>query len=249
MAFQWQIKRWANAAEFAVYLSTLTPPSWLKGITFHHTAAPTRAQWQGMQHMSNLGAYYRDIQGWPSGPNLFLAAETTPGTTGIFQGTPITLPGTHAGPCNSSRLGIEIVGNYSVEPWPAAVGELVYDTMEALCRWANLPAREARAHRECMPGHTACPGKLINPDAVRAELARRLAHSPGIDYVRAWGTRWPYFAQSGIAALWRSHYQELGEATSDEHADSSGLITRHFVRGYVSYTPGDGSLRYYLEAT
>jgi hypothetical protein len=231
MAFDWDPKQWSTVDAFTAYLATLPPPAWLKGITFHNTAAPTRAQWQGMTHVRNLGIYYRDqvqnpdgSRGWPSGPNLFLAAATS--FDGIFQGTPVNHPGTHAGPCNSDHLGIEIVGNYNLEPWPAPVNELVYGVLMAVCRWANVPVAKVVGHRECMPGHTDCPGTKIDPGAVRAELGRRIANVSTIDYKGTWGVKHPEIAYNptfGFPSKWRAELdagRSLGAVLSPEMGDA-----------------------------
>jgi hypothetical protein len=60
------------------YLQALLPfkkPAWIKGITIHHSAIPTRAQWYGTPTMEATKQYYIN-KGWPAGPHLFLAALT-----------------------------------------------------------------------------------------------------------------------------------------------------------------------------
>lgn len=243
MSFDWQPHRWATVADFTAYLATVPPPAWLKAITFHHTAAPTRTQWIGLQHVVNLGVYYRDVQGWPSGPNLFLAAATV--HDGIYQGTPILHQGTHAGPCNSSHLGIEIVGNYSTEPWPTPVSDLVYGVMVALCRWANLPAGKVVGHRECMPGHTACPGTKIDPNVVRFEMTRRLGGGVP-DYKAIWSAKHPEISFNptwGIPTLWRKEIdagRSLGAVLTPEMYNAGDVVVQGFDNGWVSYRRSNG---------
>src|SRR6187402_1299308 len=152
MAFAWNPIQFTDLTSFKSYLGTLKPPAWLKGLTIHHSAVPDQNTWQGMTHMKNIGAYYRDTLGWSAGPHLFLAAETQ--YDGIFQGTPLTTQGIHAGPCNYSRLGIEVVGNFNLKPWGPEVSALVYGVAILLMDWAKIPIKEVWVHRECMPGHT-----------------------------------------------------------------------------------------------
>ena len=59
---------------FAAYVRTLDL-SWAKGITMHHTAAPSLAQRpQGLkaEHLRNLQSYYQSELGWSRGPHLFI---------------------------------------------------------------------------------------------------------------------------------------------------------------------------------
>lgn len=177
-AFLWEIKYFANAAAFAAYLDTIKPGVWCSGITIHHTVIPTIAQWQGYQHMVSLGSYYRDdvpnpdgSRGWPSGPHLFVAPD------GIWQGTPIPLRGTHAGVCNSSRIGIEIVGNYDKGPWQEPIKSLAFGTIAALCRWAKFKPAQINGHRDCGTTKT-CPGSKISMTTIRSQVATMLAPAP-----------------------------------------------------------------------
>lgn len=158
------------------YLQALLPfkkPPWIEGITIHHSLIPTRAQWRGHTTMEGTRAYYLN-KGWSSGPHLFLAALTPgPFSDGIWAGTPLAVPGTHAGKCNSSHIGVEVVGNYDIEPWPLAVSDLVYGITIALMKWGKIPVALVQGHRECLK-NKSCPGKMINMEVVRSELTRRL---------------------------------------------------------------------------
>lgn len=173
-AFAWKTVHYQNLDAYLQALLPFHKPAWISGITLHHTLIPTRAQWRGQHSMDNLRFYYERL-GWSSGPHLFLA-KLTPGpfTDGIWAGTPLADPGTHAGKCNSSHIGIEIVGNYDNEPWPAEVADLVYSVTIALMRWGHIAPDHVHGHRECLR-NKSCPGRAIKMDHVRAELTRRLA--------------------------------------------------------------------------
>lgn len=170
-AFTWHTTHYPTLHAYLQALLPFKRPAWISGICIHHTYIPTRAQWRGRPTMDNLKFYYERL-GWPSGPHLFLAALTR--ADGIWAGTPLAVPGTHAGKCNSTHIGIEIVGNYDVEPWPAPVSALVYGTVLALMRWGQIPPACVQGHRECL-ANKSCPGTAINMDHVRRELARRSA--------------------------------------------------------------------------
>jgi hypothetical protein len=55
------------------------------------------------------------------------------------------------------------------------VAELVYGVSVVLLRWKRLgvTTTSVKGHRECLP-NKSCPGRAIDMDIVRAELARRL---------------------------------------------------------------------------
>jgi hypothetical protein len=162
------------------YLQALLPfkkPAWIKGITIHHSAIPTRAQWHGTPTMEATKQYYIK-KGWIAGPHLFLAA-LTPDTLndGIWAGTPLAVPGIHAGKCNSDHIGIEVIGNYDHEPWPHEVGVLVYGVTLALMRWGKIPASKVHGHRECL-NNKSCPGRMVNMDLMRQVLTERMRATP-----------------------------------------------------------------------
>lgn len=174
--FAWDIKHYQTLQDYLAALLPFPKPAWISGITLHHTESPTRAQWRGLTTMQNLKPFYQG-KGWSAGPHLFLAALTPgPLTDGIWAGTPLAVPGIHAGACNPDHIGIEVVGDYDVEPWPLAVSELVYGVTTALMQWGHIPVARVQGHRECLD-NKSCPGKAINMDAVRAELGRRLSNA------------------------------------------------------------------------
>lgn len=123
--------------------------------------------------MESMGEAYEQ-RGWDSGPHLFLAALTPgPFTDGVWAGTPLAVPGTHAGDCNPSHIGVEVIGDYDSEPWPAKVAELVYGVVVLLMRWGNIPVVQVHGHRECL-ANKSCPGRQIDMNQVRRTLTQRL---------------------------------------------------------------------------
>ena len=176
MTFASDIRRWATVQEFEAYLKGYDPQiaSWAEGFTVHHTAVPTVAQWRGKASVEGAKDFYTNVRKWESGPHLFIAHGTgKPEWDGIWQLTPLNLPGIHAGPCNTHYWAGEVVGNYDNVPWPAPLAELVYGTICTLLRWRGL-GPNVKGHRECL-NNKSCPGRSINMDKVRAEVARRLA--------------------------------------------------------------------------
>ena len=172
--FAWQTIQYHTLDDYLKALLPFHPPSWIKGITIHHSLVPTRAMWHGRATMEGTKQFYIN-KGWSAGPHLFLAALTPDKLNdGIWAGTPLAVTGIHAGGCNVDHVGIEVVGNYDIEPWPCEVSELVYTTVIALMRWASIAPAHVQGHRECL-NNKSCPGRQIDMDQVRAELARRLA--------------------------------------------------------------------------
>jgi len=175
MSFAWQIQHWPDAAAFAAHLAARPPLGWATGTTIHHTWKPEAQDWRGRSSMDALGRYYRGTMKWSAGPHLFLCVGApNPAHDGVWQGTPLTQPGIHAGPCNSSRIGIEVVGNFDQVGWSPRLAELVFGVLLALHRRHGWGADRLNGHRECMPGQKSCPGRAINMESVRAELHRRL---------------------------------------------------------------------------
>lgn len=171
--FSWETTHYPSLAAYTAALLPFHKPDWIQAITIHHTAIPTRAQWHGRATMEATKRYYI-AKGWSAGPHLFLA-ELTPDklNNGIWAATPLATPGIHAGACNVDHIGIEVVGAYDVAPWPYEVAELVYATCVTLMRWAKIAPARVQGHRECLP-NKSCPGRAIDMNQVRSELARRL---------------------------------------------------------------------------
>lgn len=170
MTFAWQVRQFHTVEAFATYLSTLTRPTWVKGATIHHTLIPVPKDWRGLASMKSLGTFYRINKGWTSGPHLFLCiGAPNPFDDGIFIGTPLGTPGTHAGACNSSRWGIEIVGDFDRLGWSPRLKELIYRVLLELADLGDFDPGATNGHRECLP-NKSCPGAAINMETVRREL-------------------------------------------------------------------------------
>jgi hypothetical protein len=173
--FLWDTKHYQTLDAYSKALLPFPKPAWVSGITIHHSYRPTRAQWHGHVTMEGTRQYYIN-KGWTSGPHLFLAALTPgPFNDGIWAGTPLSYPGTHAGACNDSHIGVEVVGDYDVEFWPDAVADLVYGTVLALMRWGHIAPTQVHGHRECLK-NKSCPGTAIDMNRVRTELAEQLTN-------------------------------------------------------------------------
>lgn len=178
--FHADIRHWPTLQSFMAHLAAHQPSiaPWARGVTIHHTDGGITS-WRGLASMQNHISFYRDVRNWDRGPHLFVAlGARAKKDDGIWQLTPLNLPGVHAGDCNDDHWGIEVVGKYDRAAWSQPLRELVYGVSAALLRWRDLPANRAtvNGHRECLPNKT-CPGNAINMDAVRADLAT-LLHMP-----------------------------------------------------------------------
>lgn len=132
--------------EFRAYVEGLSfpnPPAWL---TVHHTSIPA-ASWaptgrpdrywdageaglseaqkvaKRLRQLRGIFDYYQNTLGWSAGPQLW-ADDLR-----IYVGTPLTQEGIHCGGGNYATvngrrrysLGLEVIGHYDNEFWPAAV--------------------------------------------------------------------------------------------------------------------------------
>lgn len=167
MTFSWQPTYYPSRLEYAAALRPFAVPSWIEGITIHHTWKPTQADWRGRRSMDALERFYRDTKKWAAGPHLFLAPD------GIWAGTPLSHTGVHAGVCNPSMIGLEIVGNFDHSPWDIGLRERIYALLVVLLHWMGKDERAVKGHRECLP-NKSCPGTAINLGTVREQLADRL---------------------------------------------------------------------------
>jgi hypothetical protein len=144
---------------------------WVGGAVIHHTWRPTPVQWRGIASMESLKRFYI-AKGWTAGPHLFICAGApNPADDGIFQLTPLNLRGVHAGVCNPTTWGIEVVGDYDKAPWSDATSDLVTHAVRALFDWRELDTtpRTLKGHRDCNSPKT-CPGSAINLDYVRRQV-------------------------------------------------------------------------------
>jgi hypothetical protein len=174
MRFSSDIRQWPDGAALAAHLARhdVALGAWCRALVLHHTVVPTLAQWRGRRSMDALQRYYIGL-GWDSGPHLFIAVGSPRAQDdGIWQLTPLSEPGIHAGRCNAYSVGIEVVGHYDTVAWSSSMRRMVYDVLVRLQRWQQRPITII-GHRDC-GSPKSCPGRAINIDVVRADVARLL---------------------------------------------------------------------------
>ena len=125
--------------------------------------------------MHGLVNWYSGL-GWTAGPHLFIAiGSPRPDDDGIWQLTPLNMRGIHAGKANAWAWGIEVVGNYDADPWPATTERYAIDAACVLLKWRGIPytAPAVVGHRETGSPKT-CPGRHIDMDRYRDNVKRRM---------------------------------------------------------------------------
>jgi hypothetical protein len=131
--------------------------------------------------MVGLKNFYIGKQ-WSAGPHLFIVANApNPVHDGIWQLTPLNVPGIHATVCNPNTWGIEVVGDFDQSPWDAQTRELVVGAVAELLKWRSIAVNPTtvKGHRDCNSPKT-CPGTAINLNDVRQWITSYLtAPAPG----------------------------------------------------------------------
>jgi hypothetical protein len=120
--------------------------------------------------MRNLESYYRDEMHWSAGPHLFVADDL------IWVFTPLTTSGVHSPSWNGLAWGVEMVGEYEVEPFSPAVRENTVDALATLHLSRGLDPDNLRFHKEDpRTTHRSCPGRHVD----KADLIRRVHERMG----------------------------------------------------------------------
>lgn len=141
-------------------------------IVLHNTSSPTLADRPNgftEQHMENLREFYSSL-GWSGGPHLFIDDN------GIWVFNPLDARGTHSPSWNAISWGVEMLGEYSEEPFSTGRGALVRDNaiaaLAVLSRKIGADASALRFHKEDPnTTHKDCPGTNV----VKADVVARLA--------------------------------------------------------------------------
>ncbi|HAF39765.1 MAG TPA: hypothetical protein DCG72_12320 [Gammaproteobacteria bacterium] len=168
-----------SPGEFAEYLksSDLDEMKWSpEGITIHHTAAPNLSQRPNgfeEKHMGYLRSYYKGKLGWSRGPHLFVDDH------GIWVFSPLSSRGIHAKSFNASRIGIEMLGDFSYDDDPfSGRGEKVL-TMSKLAaallmKYLGISPGKLNFHRHDPLTSKDCPGKKIEFDDFEEDVLEML---------------------------------------------------------------------------
>ncbi len=147
-------------------------------IVIHHSATPTG-------NAAKFDAYHRDKKKWSGGLAYhFVIGNGTDSGDGQIEPGPrweAQGAGAHCGNnyYNSHGIGICIVGNVEETRPTAQQIRSVTEICRQLCIACKIPPESVIGHCEVPDAHTKCPGKNLNMESFRTELARALANGNG----------------------------------------------------------------------
>ncbi len=134
------------------------------GITMHHTGFPNlsiRPNGFTEQHMLNMRHGYINDNGWRHGPHLFVDDH------GIWVFNPLSIRGVHAVSYNSTRYGIEMLGNFdnaedfSHERGLSSRSHGMF-AAAVLMKYAGISTAKLNFHRHDPETTKSCPGRHVN---------------------------------------------------------------------------------------
>ncbi len=165
-------------SDFSAYVGTISFAAWRpQFVVLHNTAAPKLSDWHsvpGETRMRNLENYYENVMQWSAGPHLFVADDL------IWVFTPLNTSGVHSPSWNSISWGVEMVGDYSVEPFGAAVRGNAISALATLHVTLGLDPHTLRLHKEDPKTTHICPGKnVVKADIIQGVLDQIAAGAPG----------------------------------------------------------------------
>ncbi len=134
------------------------------GITMHHTGFPNlsiRPNGFNEQHMLNMRHGYKNDNGWSCGPHIYTDDH------GIWVFNPLSRRGIHAVSYNSTRYGIEMLGNFDTEAdynHPRGVSARAHGMFAAavLMKHAGISTTKLNFHRHDSETRKKCPGSHVN---------------------------------------------------------------------------------------
>lgn len=163
--------------ELKAYINQLTFDWKPSLIVWHNTGLPTITQWEdkvksdmksgltppGISRIRSLESFYRDQQGWSSGPHFFVWQDV------VWVFTPPNKKGTHSPSWNGIAIGIEMIADFSKEDDESGYGKLIKENTIALtailCEKLGVnPLTGIKLHKEDKKTTHDCPGKNIAVD-------------------------------------------------------------------------------------
>ena len=173
-----------DALGFDKYVRSLKFTTWRpQFVVLHNTGVPTLAAWHdypGKTRMKGLESYYQGM-GWSAGPHLFVADDL------IWVFSPLTKPGVHSPSWNAVSWGVEMVGDYDMEPFSSKVRDNAVDALATLHSVMGLQTSSLRFHREDpKTTHKGCPGKNVDKQYVIQRVHQEIIdrHAGEHDLVR-----------------------------------------------------------------
>jgi hypothetical protein len=163
-------------AEFRQYVETLDFSSWRpQFVVLHNTSAPRLSQWHdkpGEQRMQDLAYYYGTEQGWRGGPHLIIDDD------GIWVFNPLNRSGVHSPSWNAISWGVDMVGEYSEEPFNEKVRDNTVEAIATLDSSVKIDAATLHFHKDDpRTTHKDCPGSHVDKvdliQRIKAAMARK----------------------------------------------------------------------------
>ena len=167
-----------SAAEFDHYIATVQFSVWRpQFVVLHNTAVPKLSNWHdvpGSARMRGLADFYQNQQRWSAGPHLFVADDF------IWVFTPLNVSGVHSPSWNSISWGVEMVGDYEVEPFDASVRANTLDALASMHATLGLDPSTLKLHKEDPLTTHNCPGtNVIKVDMISGIQQRLADRAPG----------------------------------------------------------------------
>lgn len=162
------VKKGFSPATFPIYLKKEVVPKmgvWHpRGCVLHNTG---KMIWPGIvkghqitpeQRLDNMSVDWVS-RGFHGGPHLVIAPDGM-----IWAVWPLWLPGTHSPSYNSTYWGIEMVGDFNIDPFPDIMRQSAVTAMAWLYRMIGRPATDDNFHfhkEDPRTTHKSCPGKNV----------------------------------------------------------------------------------------
>lgn len=129
-------------------------------IIVHHTGAEERDAAQVRRYHLSLG--WRDV-----GYNFIIERGGR-----VVPGRPLDVPGAHcrAGDMNRLGIGVALIGNLDNHPPAGVQVEALAALLRELMAEHRIPPARVLGHREVAGAATACPGRFLDPAALRRHL-------------------------------------------------------------------------------
>lgn len=185
------IRKAFSLSDLKIYINSLDFTNWKPSlIVWHNTALPTIEQWEksyqvdlkaglepGITRIDNLESFFKNNQGWPSGPHFFVYKDK------VWAFTPANKKGTHSPSWNGIAIGIEMIADFSKEADDSGIGLLIKNNTIALtamlCEKLNLnPETAVKLHKEDRRTTHDCPGHniAIDKDAMIDSVLEYMGH-------------------------------------------------------------------------
>ena len=180
------VKKPILPADFEASLETVAGMTWRpQFIVLHNTSEPTLKQRPDgftKSHIEALESYYKNDQRWSGGPHYFIDDHC------IWVFNPLQYPGVHSPSWNKVAIGIEMLGEYNVEPFTVGRGAIVRDNavvaIAALSKKFGFKPDAWKFHREDPRTDHDCPGTNAFRD--RDGLVRDVSARMSVSKAHAW---------------------------------------------------------------